>query len=194
MIFLIRHGQTAGNADRVVQTPDTPLSDHGRWEAARLGARLRPTGLTRIMCSDYPRARQTAAALAPDESVPIDQTPLLRERDLAGLAGRRYDEVEGYFYGPDHDGPDCEPWLAFRARVARAWAEVGTMVADTEAPVAVVTHGLVCRALAQFHLEHPSDTAPLDWFPNASVTHIEARAPWMVRLAGCVKHLERSSL
>ena len=28
-IFLIRHGETAGNANRVVQVPETPLSERG---------------------------------------------------------------------------------------------------------------------------------------------------------------------
>ena len=28
-IFLIRHGETAGNRDRIIQVPETPLSDRG---------------------------------------------------------------------------------------------------------------------------------------------------------------------
>lgn len=193
MIYLIRHGETAGNANRVVQSHDTPLSPRGRWQAERLGDRLQDVGLTRIVASDYPRAQETAAAVSRDGAVPVHTTALLRERSLNGLAGRPYAEVEHYFYGPDHDPPCGESWLAFRRRVAEAWRHVGAMVEDVAAPVAVVTHGLVCRALAEFQLGHPKGTAPLDWFPNASVTQIDAEPPWRVRLAGCTKHLDEES-
>ncbi|MEE2613267.1 MAG: histidine phosphatase family protein, partial [Acidobacteriota bacterium] len=64
MIYLIRHGETASNEQRVVQRSDTPLSARGALQAERLAARLADVGLTRIIASDYRRARQTAAALA----------------------------------------------------------------------------------------------------------------------------------
>ena len=35
-IYLIRHGQTNGNRDRILQTPDTPLSELGRQQAQQL--------------------------------------------------------------------------------------------------------------------------------------------------------------
>ena len=48
-IFLIRHGETAANAARIVQTPDTPLSERGiavedtrdgqRWRRSEDGGR-----------------------------------------------------------------------------------------------------------------------------------------------------------
>ena len=189
MIYLIRHGQTAGNAERVVQAPDTPLSAHGSRQAERLGARLADAGLTRIIASDYPRARQTAAALAPDRTVPLEVTPLLRERDLGQLRGRPYAEVEHQFYGPEHDPPGGETWDLFRERVAAAWAHIGASADAGSATVAVVTHGLVCRALAEFHLAlEPGESAPA-WFPNASVTHIDPTPPWTLRLATSVSHL-----
>ncbi|HJN44083.1 MAG: phosphoglycerate mutase [Acidobacteria bacterium] len=189
MIYLIRHGQTAGNAERVVQAPDTPLSAHGSRQAERLGARLADAGLTRIIASDYPRARQTAAALAPDRTVPLEVTPLLRERDLGQLRGRPYAEVEHQFYGPEHDPPGGETWDLFRERVAAAWAHIGASADAGSATVAVVTHGLVCRALAEFHLAlEPGESAPA-WFPNASVTHIDPTPPWTLRLAASVSHL-----
>ncbi len=190
MIYLIRHGQTTGNAARVVQTPDTPLSEHGHWQARQLGKRLAGSGLRRILTSDYHRARQTAAALDPDGVVPTESLEVLRERGLAGLAGRRYDDVEEYFYGPAHDAPDCESWVDFTDRVERLWEHVAKVASVTGGPVAVVTHGLVCKALAEFHLRPAPGEAPLAWFVNASLTEIDPRPPWTVRLAGCAAHLE----
>ena len=98
MIYLIRHGETVCNARRIVQQTDTPLSARGALQAERVAARLADVGLTRIIASDYRRARQTAAALAQGGTVPLELTPLLRERDLGRLRGRPYAEVEHLFY------------------------------------------------------------------------------------------------
>ena len=59
-ILLIRHGETAGNANRVVQVPETPLSERGLAQAALLGKRLANAGISQILASDYARAAMTA--------------------------------------------------------------------------------------------------------------------------------------
>ena len=190
MIYLIRHSETACNARGVVQRPDTPLSARGTRQAERLAARLGDVGLTRIITSDYPRARQTATTLAPGGHIPLELTPLLRERDLGELRGRPYAEVEHMFYNPDDDPPGGETWMRFLARVAMAWERIRQAGGTRSARVAVVTHGLVCRALAEFHLGHEPGSSPPTWFPNASVTLIEAAPPWTLRLPACVTHLD----
>ena len=62
-LFVIRHGETVGNATRVVQLPDAPLSERGRGQAERLGERLARSGIERILTSDYERAHATGEAL-----------------------------------------------------------------------------------------------------------------------------------
>ena len=192
VIYLIRHGETASNARRIVQHTDTPLNARGALQAERLATRLADAGLTRIIASDYPRARQTAAALAQGGTVPLELTPLLRERDLGRLRGRPYAEVESLFYSPDDDPPGGETWVRFLARVSAAWARIrrAAGAGGSSAGVAVVTHGLVCRALAEHHVGlEPGASAPT-WFPNASVTLIDAAPPWTLRLSACVTHLD----
>jgi len=61
-ILLIRHGETALNAARVVQPADTPLSERGAAQAAALARRLADFGIAAILSSDLPRAAQTAAS------------------------------------------------------------------------------------------------------------------------------------
>ena len=39
-LYLVRHAESVLNATRVVQPPDTPLSEIGRAQAERIGARL----------------------------------------------------------------------------------------------------------------------------------------------------------
>ena len=191
MIYLIRHGETACNARRIVQRTDTPLNRRGALQAERLAVRLADAGLTRIIGSDYRRARQTAAALAPDGTVPLELTPLLRERDLGQLVGRPYAEAEPFFYDSTNDPPGGETWVRFLVRVSTAWARIrqAAEVAGS-ASVAVVTHGLMCRALAEFHLGlEPGASLPV-WFPNASVTRIDATPLWTLRHPACVDHLD----
>jgi len=191
MIYLIRHGETACNARRIVQRTDTPLNACGARQAERLAVRLADAGLTRIIASDYRRARQTATALALAGTVPLELTPLLRERDLGQLVGRPYAEAEPFFYDHKNDPPGGETWVRFLARVSVAWDRIRRAAeADRSASIAVVTHGLVCRALAEYHLGlEPHASLPI-WFPNASVTRIDATPPWTLRHPACVDHLD----
>ena len=87
-LLLIRHGETAFNAERVVQFPDTPLGPQGCDHAERLGRHLarRPLGL--IVCSDYARARMTAARIQAHSGAALVEEPLLRERNFGDLRGR----------------------------------------------------------------------------------------------------------
>jgi len=191
MIYLIRHGETAYNARRIVQRANTPLNACGERQAERLAVRLANAGLTRIIASDYRRARQTATALAPKGTVPLELTPLLRERGLGQLVGQPYAEAEPFFYDPKHDPPSGETWIRFLDRVSVAWARIRQAAgADGSASVAVVTHGLVCRALAEYHLELEPGATPPTWFSNASVTLIDATPPWTLRHPPCVDHLD----
>ena len=52
-IFLIRHAETALNAQRIVQLPETPLSERGLRQADCIGQRLAGMGVARILSSDY---------------------------------------------------------------------------------------------------------------------------------------------
>ena len=63
-LLLIRHGETALNAARVMQPADTPLSERGLAQAEALGRRMKTAGLAAIVSSDLPRAWQTAQAIA----------------------------------------------------------------------------------------------------------------------------------
>jgi probable phosphoglycerate mutase len=176
MIYLIRHGQTALNAARVVQHADTPLDPVGLEQAERLGARMAEVGLTRIFSSDYLRARRTAAALDPAGTIGTDLTPLLRERDLGTLSGRPYSEGE--------------PWPVFLARVSAAWDHVASAARDDTARVAVVTHGLVIRALTELHFTYGAEATQPFRFRNTSVTIVDQTPPWTVRLSACAAHLD----
>jgi probable phosphoglycerate mutase len=189
-IFLIRHGETLGNATRVVQRPDNPLSPRGIAQADRLARRLAGAGITRIVASDYARAAMTAEHLRAVTGVDVTIDPLLRERSFGDLRGRSYDEIGFDIFAPDYAPPDGETWEAFHARVDRAWAVLQGQAREAGGHLAVVTHGLVCRSLAGRHLALPAGIeVPLRW-ENTSVTEVDGLAPWRVRLLNCIAHLD----
>lgn len=192
-IYLIRHGETADNARRILQTPDVPLSDRGADQARRLAERLTSAGIAGILSSDYERARRTAHALAATTRAPVHEDALLRERDFGELRGRGYMSLGFDPFASDYAPPGGESVPAFQARVARAWDRIREHAATTGGPLAVVTHGLVCRTLVAHHLTLSTELAAasldLPRWTNTCLTIIESPT-WTVRLLACTAHLD----
>jgi probable phosphoglycerate mutase len=189
-LFLIRHGETEGNALRIVQHPHIPLSPRGVTQAERLALRLAREGVARIVSSDYARAMTTAEHLQRETGAPLAIEPLLRERNFGDLRGTPYAELGIDLFALDYAPPNGETWPMFHERVDRAWARVQELAASTSGSLAVVTHGLVCRSLAARHLIlGDGDAVPERW-ENTSLTIVDCPAPWRVRLLNCVAHLD----
>lgn len=189
-IFLIRHGETASNAARVVQLPDAPLSARGSAQAERLAERLASVGAGRILASDLPRAVMTAEIVSARTGAAIELCADLQERNFGAVRGVAYADLGIDILAPDYEPPGGERWEDFHGRVARAWKAVQAAARAGVGNLAVVTHGLVCRSLALRHLSLPEGTeAPRNW-RNASLTTIEAQPPWRVTLLDCVAHLD----
>src|SRR5713101_10206177 len=123
-IFLIRHGETLGNASRTVQLPDNPLSPRGVAQAERLARRLASEGIASILSSDFARAVTTAEHLRRATGAPISYDPLLQERNFGDLRGTPYAELGFDPFAPDYEPPAGESWPIFHARVDRAWEAI----------------------------------------------------------------------
>jgi broad specificity phosphatase PhoE len=64
-LYLVRHGATQLTAeDRFSGDTGVDLSDEGRWQATRLGERLREHRVDAIYASPYSRTRETARLIA----------------------------------------------------------------------------------------------------------------------------------
>ena len=189
-IFLIRHGETVGNAARIVQRPDSPLSPRGVAQAERLARRLAPERIAQIVSSDLARALGTAERLQRLTGATLAIEPLLQERNFGDLRGTPYAELGLDMFAPDYAPPNGESWPAFHARVDLAWARMQALAAATAGHLAVVTHGLVCRSLAARHLSLPAGEAVPERWENTALTIVESPAPWRVRLLNCIAHLE----
>lgn len=188
-IYLVRHGETPGNAARVFQTPDVPLSARGEEQARRLARRLANAGVARILSSDFARAAGTAEALRVATGAPLGFEPLLQERSFGDLRGRPYAELDFDPFAPNYTPPAGESWEAFHARVDGAWERVRSTALETGGHLAVVTHGLVCFSLVSRHAERDQADTPLLGFANTSLTIIGQTPPHPVELLACTDHL-----
>jgi probable phosphoglycerate mutase len=97
-LFLIRHGQSAGNAEgRFGGHSATPLSALG-FEQARITAKaLAKENVNAIYSSDLLRAVQTAEPLAKLLNLEINTNPAFRERNVGVLEGLTFDESKEAF-------------------------------------------------------------------------------------------------
>jgi broad specificity phosphatase PhoE len=188
-ILLVRHGETAGNAARIVQRADVPLNERGIHQAELLARRLFNHGFVRIVCSDLLRARMTAAPLAARSGIAVEENPLLQERNFGDLRGVPYAALTEDPFGPDFAPPNGEDWPTFHARVADAFDFIMSRCRSANGTLVVVTHGLVCRALVERHALLPEGVVAPELFANTSVTVLHEDAPHAVSLINCTRHL-----
>jgi len=188
-LFLVRHGETALNAARVMQPADTPLSERGLAQARALARRLAADAPAALLSSDLPRARQTADAIAAACGLAVAATPLLQERNFGALRGRPYDSLGFDPLASDEAPPGGESRSQFLARIRAAWDAVLTHAGA--GPLVVVTHGLVIREWLT--LGPPTldpGVAPPQRLGNTALTIVDAAPPHRVRLANCTAHLD----
>ena len=211
-ILLIRHGETDGNRNRILQVPETPLSDRGLAQAARLGQRLASVPITEIWTSHLPRARMTAAAIEATTGISAQEEPNLEERSLGSLRGTAYDDLDFDPFMPGFAPPEGETWEVFNDRVDRMWERIerhwhdhfSTTAATESRHFAIVSHGLFLRSLIERHLfseeqraTHSTADAPFV-IANTSLTVVapavaDSGSRHRVELIACAAHLEGDS-
>ena len=166
-MLLIRHSQSEFNVsfgrDRIDPgITDAPLTELGRRQAgdvARLAAGMRETHpITRLVCSPYMRALQTAAIIGEILDLPIAVDPLVRELSafacdigtprahlLDRFPGHDFNRVTDEIWWHQHDLEGRESEESLHARCLKF---VQTMASRADwAEVAVITHWGVIRAL-----------------------------------------------
>ena len=189
-IYLIRHGETALNAARVLQPADTPLSERGVAQARALARRMAGEPIAGLIASDLPRARQTADAVAAACGLAPVLSPLLHERNFGALRGLPYDGLGFDPLSADMAPPGGESQAEFGARVQEAWQAVLAHAARSGGAVAVVTHGLVIREwLTRGPLTLAADVVAPQRLGNTSLTVAALAPPHRVTLLNCIAHL-----
>ena len=192
-ILLMRHGETALNAARVLQPEDTPLSAIGLRQADALARRVASLAPAALVSSDLPRAWQTALAIAGATGLQVLSQPLLRERNFGDLRGQPYDRLPADRLAMGAAPPGGESAAAFLQRVAQAFSQLLRLRAEVDGTLAVVTHGLVIQALLTHHARLSDAGGEVPGLANASLTIVEARPPHLVTLLGCTRHVDAAA-
>ena len=179
-VFLIRHGQTAWNAELRIQGQlDIPLDAVGLQQAARLAQALHGEDIAAVYSSDLRRALATAQPLADGRGVAVVRDAALRERCFGCFEGFSYAEIEARWPEATQRWRSREPGFApaggesladFQARCVRAAAAIAARHAGQA--IAIVAHGGVLDALYRAAVGVALD-APRTWtLGNAAVNRL----------------------
>ncbi len=165
-LLLLRHGESLGNVDRLIQGwLELPLTERGRRQAVLAAGRLAASGAVALYTSPLRRARETAAPVAAATGLaPID-VPDLREYCFGEAQGLRWEEAVARWGLSDRDWgvgavPGEEGMEAFRARVARRIEALAAQHAD-EVAICVVHGGVLGAVVAHLCGLPPHEHAQL---------------------------------
>ena len=198
-LCMVRHGETAWNAEHRVQGQvDTPLNELGLAQARALAAALADERFDAAYSSDLSRARETAAPLARRLALPVRLDPGLRERHYGIFETLTYAEVRARFAAdyarfdardPDFDFRTGESLKAFQARCVSCVASLAARHGGQS--VLVLTHGGVLEMVYR-HATGRGLSSERDFrIPNAAINRIEvAAARWTVSGWADCAHLE----
>lgn len=143
----------------------------------------------RVLCSDLPRARMTAAPSLAATGLTADYLPLLRERDFGDILGTPYSELDGDLYDESYEPINGETATQFRTGVHRAWHRIRRSHRTSSESILVITHGHFCRVSAEEVLTIDGEPSRPSAFANASLTIAASSPPHPVELHNCTVHL-----
>lgn len=180
-LCLVRHGETAWNAERRLQGhTDIPLNAHGIAQAQATAASLAGERFDAAYSSDLARARQTAEAIAGRCLLTPAFDERLRERHYGAFQSLTYDEARERFPDDYHRFETRDPGFALSAG-GESLIEFAERVRSTLEAIAgrhrggsvlIVTHGgvldIVHRLATGMHLQAPRDFG----IPNAALNWI----------------------
>ncbi|WP_166362118.1 histidine phosphatase family protein [Pseudomonas akapageensis] len=152
--YLVRHGHVDyfSATGQPLDPRTVPLSVQGEDQVRQLAEVLASVGFDRALCSDYPRARQTAELLLGDHSVELETSAQLREVRAGRLREIPPDELEQRVcYAYDSFGHHAgsfmggERWSDFDSRIM---ARFEALLAEPDwQSLLLVSHDAVNRLL-----------------------------------------------
>ncbi|CAN6680176.1 unnamed protein product [Malus baccata var. baccata] len=201
-IIVVRHGETAWNADRRIQGHlDVDLNDAGRQQAAAVGNRLsKDPKISLVYSSDLSRAYETAQIIASKcGGLTVATDPDLRERHLGDLQGIVYHELaklKPQAHQAFLSRETCqeipgggESLDQLHRRCTSSLQRIGNKHKGER--VVVVTHGGVIRTLLKKGYPNGKSIGKV---ANTSIQifHLYDDEKWAVKSSGDVSHLNQT--
>lgn len=154
----IRHGQSLANAQGwFAGQRDAPLTALGHEQAGAAAAQVRGLSFDRALCSDLSRAHHTAVRILDGRDVPLQVTPVLRERSCGSWEGRPIADLESEGVLPEFASWTSRPGSGeslrdVALRVCRLLSEL-----PARDSTLVVSHGALMRAVLGCVDARPTD-------------------------------------
>ena len=193
-VFLVRHGQSRGNAEgRFGGHTDTPLSPRGRKQAKAAANTLANEKLTAIYASDLVRSLETALPLSRLTRLKVEPAAEFRERSVGVMEGLTFEEAAAQH--PEQYAAllqrDFEHVLlggeSYRQTLDRAARKLDEAIAEHRGGrIAIFTHtGTIC--ILALHLMGALDAPELKpvWIhsSNCGISRFDVRDDGYVRVA-----------
>lgn len=167
-LYLVRHGQTEENVANILQGHmPGHLTEEGIAQTRHLRDELCDIPFDFILCSDLKRCVDTADILNEPHGLPIEYTPLLRERDWGPFTGIKIRHLSTKI------DDRAEP---VESMYCRAESFLRDVLARFEGKkVLAVSHGLFCRVIQGAYWGKTIREIPR--MENAEVRHLTLDAP-----------------
>ncbi len=200
-LYLVRHGQTAANVDRLlVGSTDVPLDDHGLHQAARIADRLAADGpFDALISSSLTRAVMTARIIGERTHLVPRTEDDLAEINFGLMEGKTFDHFV-------HEHPELAQklldlndvdicWPGGESRCAfyeRVWNRFDRILRDhARHRVIVVAHGGVIGAFLAMVQGRPLSDPTIYDVMNCSLSHLHVTPEHtLLHLRNDVCHLE----
>lgn len=153
-LYLVRHGESEFNKQRIHQDHTPVLSERGIEQAQFVARRLTNVPLTKIIASPYPRAKHTAEIIAEHLNLPLEFSDFLVEtRRPTEVVGQGHEsdiarEIERLYRenldNPDWKYSDEESFTEIRTRASNVFDLLENHKDDT---TLLVSHGNFIRML-----------------------------------------------
>lgn len=205
-LCLIRHGETAWNAERRLQGhTDIPLNAKGALQARQMAQALKDINLSFdvLYTSDLKRAADTANALVEIFGVEAKVDEVLRERHFGVLQGLSITEAPSMqpniwqahiARDLEHDLEGGESIQQFALRVQNALDKIQERHAGKT--ILIVSHGGTLDMMYRIASKQALSAERIASVPNASLNWISHRQGdgWSVGQWADTRHLEGSAL
>ena len=174
-VYFVRHGESERNANGMVSSNDTSLTDKGREQAVAASERCAKLPIEVILSSEMKRAKETADIISQKIGTKIEIFPFLHERRRpSGQMNRTHSDPEYLKIQADIDANFDKPgWRhsdeeSFDDLKARALKILNLLEGREEENILVVAHGFILRLIIACVIMGPELT------PTAGYRFIQA--------------------
>ena len=178
-LYIVRHGESEGNASKLHQAPDVRLSVTGIQQAESVAKRFKNIDLDLLLASPFERAKRTAEIIGGEINKPIHIEPLFAElKRPSEIVGKNSedpsivairDRIRANWHDPNWRHSDEENFFELRER---AIAGLKRITALKEQNVLLVSHGLFIVMLFSI-MTHGNDLQPREFECLLKMMHMK---------------------